>query len=282
MAGQRHRVGSRSKRSVPLVWAGLAFGAVALVVLLQARGGQAPAATSQSVQAAPVHGYEVVNSYPHDSGAFTQGLLYRDGFLFESTGLAGQSSLRKVQAETGEVVQRLAVDAEYFAEGLTDWGSRLIQLTWVSNVGFVYDLVSFTRERTFTYPGEGWGLTQDGRQLIMSDGTPNLRFLDPVTFQEIRRLNVRDAGTSVDDLNELEFVKGAIYANVWLTDRIAIIDPETGLVTGWLDLTGLQDRGGRPGDDVLNGIAYDAEGDRLFVTGKLWPTLFEIRLLLHQ
>ena len=256
---------------------------VALVAALvmqacaESQSSSSEAAPAQ-VPASTTYGYEVVHEYPHDAEAFTQGLIFRDGFLYESTGLTGRSSLRKVRLETGEVVQRHDVDAAYFAEGLTDWGGQLLQLTWVSNIGFVYDIASFKELRRFTYAGEGWGLTHDGTRLIMSDGTPNLRFLDPATFDEQSRLNVRDRNGSVDDLNELEFVKGSVYANVWLTERIAIIDPATGAVTGWIDLAGLRPRRGAPGDDVLNGIAYDADGDRLFVTGKLWPKLFEIRL----
>ena len=231
-----------------------------------------------SAGAALRYGFDVVNRYPHDPEAFTQGLVYRDGFLFESTGLNGRSSLRKVKLETGEVVQRQDVDKQYFAEGLADWRDRLIQLTWESNVGFVYDLATFKQIATFEYSGEGWGLTRDDRRLIMSDGTSTLRFLDPATFTEVRQVAVRDGGLMVDDLNELEFVKGSVYANVWFVDSIAMIAPDSGQVTGWIDLRGLlPDREAR-GADVLNGIAYDAQGDRLFVTGKLWPTVFEIRV----
>jgi glutaminyl-peptide cyclotransferase len=255
-------------------WRGSALAAF----LLQACAGSEPSVPVQAQPAPPVYGYEVVREYPHDPEAFTQGLIFRDGFLFESTGQLGRSTLRKVRLETGEVVQRRALPNDIFGEGLTDWGGQLIQLTWVTNVGYVYDLGSFEERRRFTYAGEGWGLTHDGARLIMSDGTPNLRFLDPSTFSEQSRLNVRDQDGSVDDLNELEFVKGSVYANVWLTERIAIIAPDTGRVTAWVDLTGLRPRKGGPGDDVLNGIAYDAAGDRLFVTGKLWPRLFEIRL----
>jgi glutaminyl-peptide cyclotransferase len=226
----------------------------------------------------PVYGYEVVNVYPHDREAFTQGLLYRDGVLFESTGLNGRSTLRKVRLETGEVLQQIGVDSRYFAEGLTDWGNRLVQLTWNTNVGFVYDLATFRSLRTFSYTGEGWGLARDRKGLIMSDGSPALRFLDPETFQVTGRVDVRDAGLPVEDLNELEFVEGEIYANVWMTDRIAMIAPGTGEVTGWINLAGLMPRGSTSGDAVLNGIAYDAARRRLFVTGKLWPRLFEIRV----
>ena len=229
------------------------------------------------VAAAPVYGYDVVNTYPHDPKAFTQGLIYRDGALYESTGLNGQSTLRKVRLETGEVLQRRAVDTRYFAEGLTDWGGRLLQLTWDTNVGFAYNLKSFATERTFTYTGQGWGLTHDTRRLIMSDGTSSLRFFDPETLRETGRIVVKDGDRAIDNLNELEVVKGDVYANVWLTDRIAIIALATGQVRAWLNLAGLRVTR-QPGDDVLNGIAYDAAADRLFVTGKLWPRLFEIRM----
>jgi glutamine cyclotransferase len=226
----------------------------------------------------PVYGYTVVNSYPHDPGAFTQGLIFRDGVLYESTGLNGQSSLRKVRVETGEVLQRIAVDGRYFAEGMTDWGNRLIQLTYTTKIGFVYDISSFALQRTFDYTGQGWGLTHDRKRLIMSDGTSALRFLDPETLRETGRVTVRDGSRAIDNLNELEWIKGEVFANVWLTDRIAIIAPESGRVTAWLDLTGIRGPVRAGTDDVLNGIAYDAARDRLFVTGKLWPRLFEIRI----
>ena len=233
---------------------------------------------SQGKAGAPVYGYEVVNVYPHDREAFTQGLLFRDGVLYESTGQYGRSSLRKVQLETGKVLQQINVEARYFAEGLTDWGSRLVQLTWETNVGFVYDLASFKRLQTFSYTGQGWGLARDARQLIMSDGTATLRFLDPQTFAVTRRVQVSDGGVPVRELNELEFIDGQIYANVWQTDRIAIIAPDTGRVTGWINLAGLLPASAAASVDVLNGIAWDAERRRLFVTGKLWPSLFEIRI----
>ena len=227
---------------------------------------------------APTYDYDVVTVYPHDREAFTQGLIFRDGVLFESTGLNGRSSLRRVRLETGEVLQRHNVPDRYFAEGLTEWAGQLIQLTWTSNIGFVYDVASFRQLRTFKYRGEGWGLTHDDRRLIMSDGTSTLRFLDPATRAETGRLAVRDGAVPVDSLNELEMVNGSIYANVWPTDWIAIIAPESGLVTGWLDLRGLLPDREASEADVLNGIAFDAAGDRLFVTGKLWPRLFEIRV----
>ncbi|HEX5475244.1 MAG TPA: glutaminyl-peptide cyclotransferase [Vicinamibacterales bacterium] len=228
---------------------------------------------------APVFGYRVVHTYPHDRSAFTQGLIYRGGFLYEGTGLNGQSGIRKVDLDTGRVVEFKALDSRYFGEGITDWQDSLVQLTWQSEIGFVYDLATFQRRRTFTYQGEGWGLTHDTAHLIMSDGSSSLRFLDPSTFKEIRRVTVRDARGPVDRLNELEYVKGQIYANVWQTQRIAQIAPDTGRVTGWIDLSGLLLPADRAGTDVLNGIAYDAAAGRLFVTGKLWPKLFEITLV---
>ena len=202
-----------------------------------------------------------MRSFPHDPEAFTQGLLFRDGFLYESTGQNGRSSLRKVELETGKVVQRVSIGRQYFAKGLAAWGSQLIQLTWETNIGFVYDRATFKQLRTFTYKGEGWGLADDGSRLVMSDGTPELRFLNPQTLAETGRVRVLDGPTAVDDLNELEVVKGEIFANVWLTDRIAVIAPATGRVVAWLDLKGLMPA--QPNSDaVLNGIAYDAARDR--------------------
>jgi glutamine cyclotransferase len=237
----------------------------------------ADAPVEAQAAAIPVHGYEVVRQYPHDASAFTQGLIVRDGFLYESTGLEGRSSLRKVEIETGRVVQKRDVEPTYFAEGLTDWKGQLMQLTYTTGVGFVYDLATFEPQGTFQYSGQGWGLTHDDRRLIMSDGTSSLRFLDPVTRKELGRLPVSDRGAPVNDLNELEYVQGQIYANVWHTDRIAVIRPETGAVSAWIDLTGLKPASAEQ-EAVLNGIAYDAARNRLFVTGKWWPTLFEIRV----
>jgi glutaminyl-peptide cyclotransferase len=227
--------------------------------------------------------YQVLHSYPHDAQAFIQGLIYLDGHLYESTGIKGQSSLRMEDLETGKIDQFLEVPEKYFAEGLTNWGTTLIQLTWQSHVALVYDRSTFRLLRTLPYPGEGWGLTQDGKSLIMSDGTASLRFLDPETFHEIRRITVRDHGAPVTQLNELEFIHGQIYANIWYSDRIARISPTTGRVLGWIDLTSLLPKADRssPGA-VLNGIAYDQEHDRLFVTGKLWPRIFEIKVVPRQ
>jgi glutamine cyclotransferase len=223
---------------------------------------------------------QVVASYPHDRGAFTQGLIVRDGFFYEGTGLNGRSSIRKVKLETGEILRQKALEPHYFGEGITEWKGTLLQLTWQSEIGFVYDANTFERTKTFAYKGEGWGLTHDGQRLVLSDGTPTLRFLDPATFKETGAVTVRDPRGRVDDLNELEFVQGEIFANVWQTDRIARIDPADGRVTGWIDLSGLLSAAERGTPDaVLNGIAYDADADRLFVTGKLWPRVFEIRLI---
>jgi glutamine cyclotransferase len=253
---------------------------VACVVVAALLG--AKAGSNVSAQGAtPVQSYRVVKSYPHDAAAFTQGLIYRDGFLYESTGIQGQSSLRKVKLETGEVVtQRRAGLEAHFAEGLTEWKGQLVQLTWQSKVAFVYDLASFAPRGTFTYSGEGWGLTHDGRRFILSDGTNRLRFFDPATFREIGHVEVTDQGRPVVDLNELEYINGQVWANVWHTDRIATISPETGRVVGWIDLRGLMSGGFKlDAEAVLNGIAYDAPGKRLFVTGKLWPRLFEIQVI---
>ena len=225
----------------------------------------------------PVYLYRVVNTYPHDPKAFTQGLVFENGFLYEGTGIFKRSTLRKVELETGNVVQLYELPDNYFGEGITIYEDRIIQLTWQSREGFVYDRDSFELLQKFDYPTEGWGITHDSRQLIMSDGTANLYFLDPETFVETGKIQVSDSSGPVTRLNELEYINGVIYANIWQTDRIARISPDTGEVICWIDLEGLL----KPEDkeqkvDVLNGIAYDAVEDRLFVTGKLWPKLFEI------
>lgn len=238
---------------------------------------------SQPKNEIPIFTYEVTKVWPHLRNAFTQGLVFNEGALLESTGLKGQSSLRRVDLQTGNVLQRMEVPPEYFAEGLSALDGKLFQLTWRDHRGFVYDLHSFRLEREFTYDGEGWGLTTDGHWLIMSDGTDQIRFIDPKTFKEDRRITVTAVGRPVDRLNELEYVKGQIFANVWGTDYVVRIDPVSGRVVGEIDFTGLlaaEDR--EANTDVLNGIAYDPVGDRLFVTGKCWPKLFEVRLKLKQ
>lgn len=233
-------------------------------------------------QSVPVYGFEVVAVYPHDPGAFTQGLVYRDGVLYEGTGLYGRSTLRETRLETGEVVRSWGLPSQLFGEGITLFGDRLIQLTWRSGIGLVWDLENFTIVGTFVYPTEGWGITSDGHRLIMSDGTSTLRFLDPETFRATGAVEVLNEGAPLSNLNELEYVEGRIYANVWETDDIAVISPETGAVVGWLDLSGLLTEDERRNADVLNGIAYDSENKRLLVTGKLWPKIFEIRVVTNE
>jgi glutamine cyclotransferase len=238
-----------------------------------------PAAPIQRL--APIYTCEIVNTYPHDPEAFTQGLVFANGILYESTGRLGRSSVRKVDLRTGAVLQIQKLPPQLFGEGISVFGDRLIQLTWQSRVGLVYEKKSFRLLKEFTYSSEGWGLTHDGKRLIMSDGTATLRFLDPETFKELGSIAVFDPNGPVRGLNELEYVRGEIYANVWPTSRIARIDPASGRVLAWIDLEALarQHTTFNP-DAVLNGIAYDPRGDRLFVTGKLWPNLYEIKLLL--
>ena len=223
--------------------------------------------------------YEVVATYPHDPGAFTQGLVLDDGVLYEGTGIRGRSELRRVDLESGTVLQRTELDDALFGEGITVVEDRIVQLTWTSRTGFVYDRESIARTRTFRYPGEGWGITHDGTQLIMSDGTSTLYLLDLDTFERRESVAVSDDGEPVNDLNELEYIQGKVFANVWQTDRIAVIELLTGDVEAWIDLSGLLPPEDRPGANVLNGIAWDPSTGHLLVTGKLWPTLFEIRLV---
>ena len=236
-----------------------------------------PSANSNVI---PVYTYKVVNTYPHDRSAFTEGLVFEDGVLYEGTGLRGYSNLRRVKLETGEILQICELPPQFFGEGVTVYGNKIIQLTWQSHIGFIYDKCSFKLLQEFNYPDEGWGIAHDGKHLIMSDGTATLHFLDPETFEEISQIEVSANNTPVTRINELEYIQGEIYANIWQTERIARIDPLTGQVIGWIDLKGILS----PEDDsetvdVLNGIAYDLKNSRLFVTGKFWPKLFEIELI---
>jgi glutaminyl-peptide cyclotransferase len=236
-------------------------------------------AATPAAAALPVYGYEVRATYPHDPAAYTEGLFYLDGALYEGTGMPGRSGIRKVRLKDGAVLQSQAIAPNLFGEGIVNWDGELISLTWQDHVGFRWDLKTFRQIGTFQYAGEGWALTQDGKHIIMSDGTPVLKFLDPRTLKEVRRIFVTADGLAVTNLNELEWVKGEILANIWQTNRIARIDPQTGAVKGWIDLTGLPETlHPTDQDSVLNGIAYDAAHDRLFVTGKDWPHLYEIRL----
>ncbi|MFL6414964.1 MAG: glutaminyl-peptide cyclotransferase [Bryobacteraceae bacterium] len=227
----------------------------------------------------PHYTAKIVHAYPHDSSAFTEGLFYLNGELYESTGLEGQSSLRRVRLETGEVLQKYELPDSYFGEGIVNWKNQILQLTWQTQIGFVYDLKTFEKNKEFHYPGEGWALTQDGRRLIMDDGTAQIRFWNPESLQETGRITVTDRDQPIKNLNELEWVEGEIFANVWGTTYIARINPENGKVVGWIDLSGIESGADPNTDSVLNGIAYDAKSRRLFVTGKHWPKLFEIRLV---
>jgi glutaminyl-peptide cyclotransferase len=257
---------------------------IAALLMLSLTGCAQPAPQQQpagpAAEEPPAIGHRVVRSFPHDPGAFTQGLFWLDGRLWESTGLIGASTLREVDLETGRVIRSTDIPAGLFGEGIVNWGDEILSITWQDGVGFRWDRRTFRQTGTFRYSHEGWGLTQNGTHIVMSDGSPVLRFLDPATMREVRRITVTSAGQPVANLNELEFVRGEILANVWMTSRIARIDPASGRVTGWIDLAPLvrENRGGGE-DNVLNGIAWDSAGGRLFVTGKNWPRLYEIELL---
>lgn len=237
-----------------------------------------PPPTTAAELEPPVYRYRIVNTFPHDRNAFTQGLEFHNGYLYESTGLNGQSSLRKVELRTGRVLQIHRLPQEYFAEGITLFGNRIYQLTWQNGVCFVYNLNNFRQETQFRYYGEGWGLTNDGKYLIMSDGSETITFRDPETFAEVRKITVRAQGKPVKNLNELEYIDGEIWANIWYSDMIARIDPQTGIVKAWVDMEGLPVPN-RGSEEVLNGIAYDRQNKRIFVTGKNWSKLFEIELV---
>jgi glutamine cyclotransferase len=251
-----------------------------LFILVASAGFQAKRAPAPAV--AKKYGYRIVNTYPHDPTAFTQGLEFREGALYEGTGQTGRSSLRKVDLQTGKAIQQIPLQPKYFGEGITVLNRQIVQLTWVTHIGFIYDQSTFRLLRDFNYTGEGWGLANDGTQIYMSDGTPDIRILDPITLGEKRRITVRDGGVAVKMLNELEYLRGELYSNVWQTDRIARISLKDGNVIGWIDMTGLltaEERRKAGPDGVLNGIAFDQLGNRLFVTGKLWPKLFEIQVV---
>ncbi len=255
-----------------------------LLPLLLAIAGcaEAPAPANRSVSEAeepPRQNVRVVRAFPHDPDAFTQGLFWRDGRLWESTGLVGHSTIREVSLEDGRVLRSVDIPAGLFGEGIVDWGDEILSLTWQDGVGFRWDRATLRQTGTFNFPGEGWGLTRTDSEIVMSDGTEMLRFLDPATMAERRRVAVTAAGRPVPRLNELEFVEGEIFANVWQTALIARIDPATGAVLGWIDLSAIAREHGGGEDRVLNGIAWDAEGRRLFVTGKNWPRLYEIELV---
>ena len=251
-----------------------------LAILLAALALAGPVLGQEATEGVPVQSYRVVRTYPHDPTAFTEGLFYRDGDLFESTGRA-PSDVRRVRLRDGKVLEKRELSEIYFGEGVIDWGDRLISLTWRNGVGFFWSIDGLQLQGAFTYPGEGWGITRDDRRLIMSDGTDELRFLDPVTMAELGRVSVTADGVPVDQINELEWIDGEVWANIWQTDRIARIDPETGRVKAWIDLTGLYPLRPEmdPTDDVLNGIAWDRRRNRVFVTGKNWSRLFEIRVV---
>lgn len=228
--------------------------------------------------AAPVVKYRVVATYPHATDNYTEGLFYRDGMFYEGTGREGDSRLVVTDPATAKVLQQTALPSRFFGEGIVDWGANLYQWTWETHTGFVYDRFSLRPIRQFTYDGEGWGMTRSAREIITSDGSATLSFRDPITFKVRHTITVRDDGRPVKDLNELEYIKGEIYANVWHSDRIARISPTTGQVLGWIDLTGILPADQRrDGESVLNGIAYDAKQNRIFVTGKNWPKIFEIK-----
>lgn len=233
-----------------------------------------------SIVQTPIIKAQIINVFPHDPEAFTQGLAWKNGFLYEGTGLYGNSSLRKIDLKSGEILKRHNLPDTYFGEGITIFQDKIYQLTWQEQTGFIYDLETFKLLDTFYYSHEGWGITNDGKNLIISDGTPVLYFIDPFTLEETKQIKVYERQTTVNRINELEYIQGKIYANIWQTDRIAIIEPESGEITAWLDLSGILD----PADvkqeiDVLNGIGYDSENDRLFVTGKLWPKIFQIKMV---
>jgi glutaminyl-peptide cyclotransferase len=283
------------RRKYTIFWVAFTVGLITLSACVQgptrttnstASNTSSAAQTSASVlhslttgASAPTFGYEIVKAFPHNPLSYTEGFMFQDGTLFESTGGYGQSEVREVNLETGRATKLFALPKEYFGEGLTVYQNTLLQLTWQSEVGFIYDIDSLALEKVFSYRGEGWGITFDGQRLIVSDGSSNLQFWNPQTLSPTGSVQVTDQGRLIHNLNELEYIQGQIYANIWQTDRVAIINPQDGRVSAWLDLSGLlQTTDFRGQADVLNGIAYDQQNERLFVTGKLWPYLFQIKL----
>jgi|SRR5580658_78309 glutaminyl-peptide cyclotransferase len=266
------------RRGLAIVAACLSFGVIAFGISRGGAIGELLAVPQKIEQPIPVHNVKILRTYPHDPHAFTQGLEYFDGFLYESTGETGQSSLRKVDLESGKVLQKADLASEYFGEGLTIFRGRIYQLTWLSKIGFVYDVKTFRKQRDFHFYGEGWGLAHDGSNLILSDGTNTLRYIDPETFAVVRTLEVYADKEAVTNLNELEFIGNDIYSNVWHANRIARIDARTGQVRDWIDLSALAEKEQKEPEGVLNGIAYDPARHRLFVTGKDWAHLFEVQI----
>jgi glutamine cyclotransferase len=253
---------------------------VSLRIILQIRLLLLLATVSMRCVAAPVYTYKVVATYPHSTSSYTEGFFYLNGLFYESTGLEGRSEVLAITPATGKPIQQVSLAPNYFGEGIVDWGPNILGWTWRSHTGFVYDRFSFRVVGQFKYDGEGWGMTRTASEIITSDGSATLRFRNPRTFQETRHIVVKDGTRAVDQLNELEMVKGEIYANIWHSDRIARISPQDGRILGWIDLTGLLPDNQRiNSESVLNGIAYDAKGDRLFVTGKQWPNVFEIEVI---
>jgi len=275
---QGPKIKNRKKQWYLLLGITLVAALVVLIVYLFNKPGQQVSSLPERLEYQMT--YQVINAYPHDPKAFTQGLIFLDGYVFESTGQYGVSSLRKIVLESGEVLQQLDLLPEYFAEGLTAWEDSLVQLTWRERTGFVYDRQDFTLIDRFSYPTEGWGITHDGQRLILSDGTSRLYFLSPETYQVLHYVIVKNEGAEIQHLNELEYIRGEVFANIWRTDYIVRINPDTGQVLGWIDLGGILPPEARKDDtSVLNGIAYDPGNDRLFITGKRWPFLYEIRLI---
>jgi glutaminyl-peptide cyclotransferase len=270
---------------VKLLTVGLVIPVCAALYLLSAATPEASTQAAAKAAAKPAaspaieYGYKVVKTYAHDRRSFTQGFEFRAGVIYESTGREGMSYIRRWKIDTGEVLQQVDLSPQYFGEGITVLNQRITQLTYKTEVGFVYDQTSFKQLRQFNYPGEGWGLTNDGTRIYMSDGSAQIRVWEPNSLKETSRITVRDGGKDVEALNELEYIRGEIWANIWLTDKIVRFSPKDGRVTGWIDLTGILTPAERAGADVLNGIAFDSIGDRIFVTGKLWPKVFEIKLV---